>query len=53
VLNAVYEVDFVGFSHGSRPGRSPHSALAALKQALMTQRVNWVLDLDIRTSGSD
>jgi retron-type reverse transcriptase len=49
VLNAVYEADFVGFSHGFRPGRSPHSALAALEKALMTQRVNWVLDLDIRT----
>jgi group II intron reverse transcriptase/maturase len=49
VLNAVYEADFIGFSHGFRPGRSPHSALAALEKALMTQRVNWVLDLDIRT----
>jgi group II intron reverse transcriptase/maturase len=49
VLNAVYEADFMGFSYGFRPGRSPHSALAALEKALMTQRVNWVLDLDIRT----
>jgi len=49
VLNAVYEADFVGFSHGFRPGRRPHSALAALEKTLMTQRVNWVLDLDIRT----
>jgi retron-type reverse transcriptase len=24
VLNAVYEVDFRGFSYGFRPGRSPH-----------------------------
>src|SRR5713226_5227987 len=49
VLNAVYEADFMGFSHGFRPGRSPHGALASLDKALMTQRVNWVLDLDIRT----
>ena len=49
MLNAVYEADFLGFSHGFRPGRSPHSALAALDKAVMTQRVNWVLDLDIRT----
>src|SRR5215470_11325981 len=49
VLNAVYEADFLGFSHGFRPRRSPHSALAALERAVMTQRVNWVLDLDIRT----
>jgi hypothetical protein len=49
VLNAVYEADFLGFSHGFRPGRSPQSALATLEKALMTQRVSWELDLDIRT----
>ncbi|MER9294796.1 hypothetical protein NKI71_31870 [Mesorhizobium sp. M0510] len=27
VLSAVYEVDFLGFSFGFRPGRSPHMAL--------------------------
>ena len=48
VLSAVYEVDFIGFSYGFRPGRSPHQALHALHTALMTQRVNWVLDADIR-----
>ena len=49
VLNAIYEADFYGFSHGFRPGRSPHGALASLDKALMTQRVNWVLDFDIQT----
>jgi RNA-directed DNA polymerase len=39
----------MGFSYGFRPERSPHGALAALDKALMTQRVNWVLDVDIRT----
>jgi len=48
VLNAIYEADFYGFSYGFRPGRSPHLALASLDKALMTQRVNWVLDLDLR-----
>ena len=48
VLSAIYEVDFVGFSYGFRPGRSPHLALRALHTALMTQYVNWVLDADIR-----
>ena len=27
VLSALYEQDFVGFSYGFRPGRSPHQAL--------------------------
>jgi RNA-directed DNA polymerase len=30
VLNAVYEMDFRGFSYGFRPGRNPHQALDAL-----------------------
>ena len=30
VLNAIYEADFLGFSYGFRPGRSPHHALDAL-----------------------
>ncbi len=48
VLNAIYETDFLGFSYGFRPERSPHDALDALYAGLLTKRVNWVLDLDIR-----
>src|SRR5688572_13529637 len=47
VLNAVYEVDFLGFSYGSRPGRGPHEALDALSVALVRSKVNWVLTVDI------
>ena len=48
VLNAIYEVDFLGFSYGFRPGRSQHHALDALATAIRNKRVNWVLDADIR-----
>jgi len=48
VLNAVYETDFLGFSYGFRPGRSQHNALDALYTGLLTRKVNWVLDADIR-----
>jgi Reverse transcriptase (RNA-dependent DNA polymerase) len=48
VLNAIYEQDFMGFSYGFRPGRSPHQALDALAVGIGTRRVNWVLDADIR-----
>ena len=48
VLNAIYETDFLGFSYGFRPGRSQHQALDALYTGLLTRKVNWVLDLDIR-----
>jgi RNA-directed DNA polymerase len=48
VLNAVYEVDFLGFSYGFRPGRGPHHALDALAVGVERKKVNWVLDADIR-----
>ena len=48
VLNAIYEGDFVGFSHGFRPGRGPHDALEALAVAITTRKVNWILDADIQ-----
>ncbi|MBI4509293.1 MAG: group II intron reverse transcriptase/maturase, partial [Deltaproteobacteria bacterium] len=49
VLNAIYEEDFLGFSYGFRPGRSPHQALDALTVGITTKKVNWVLDADIRS----
>src|SRR5204863_2689061 len=48
VLQQIYEEDFVGFSYGFRPQRSPHHALDALWVGLMRKKVNWVLDADIR-----
>ncbi len=48
ILNQVYEVDFLGFSYGSRPGRSQHQALDALVVGIERKQVNWVLDADIR-----
>jgi RNA-directed DNA polymerase len=48
VMNGIYETDFLGFSHGFRPGRSQHQALDALYTGLLTRKVNWVLDLDIK-----
>ncbi|EMM3404228.1 reverse transcriptase domain-containing protein [Klebsiella michiganensis] len=47
VLNQIYEADFLGFSYRFRPGRGQHDALDALHSAIMTRKVNWVLDLDI------
>ena len=48
VLNAIYETDFLGFSYGFRPGRSPHHALDALAVGIERKKVNFVLDADIR-----
>ena len=48
VLNAVYEVDFLGFSYGFRRGRGQHNALDALFVGIEKRKVNWVYDADIR-----
>jgi RNA-directed DNA polymerase len=48
VLNCIYETDFLGFSYGFRPGRSPHDALDALYVGIKKRKVSWVLDADIR-----
>lgn len=48
VLQAIYEADFLGFSYGFRPKRHQHMALTAVFRAVMTKKVNWVLDADIR-----
>jgi group II intron reverse transcriptase/maturase len=48
VLNAVYELEFLGFSYGFRPKRNQHQALDALYVGIMTKKVSWVLDADLR-----
>jgi retron-type reverse transcriptase len=47
VLEAVYEQDFLPCSYGFRPSRAAHQALQALRTAIMSQRLRWVLDIDI------
>src|SRR3974390_858286 len=47
VLEAVYEQDFLPCPFGFRPGRAAHEALQTLHTACMSQRLRWVLDIDI------
>jgi len=49
VLNSIWDEDFLGFSYGFRPGRRQHDALDALYVGITSQKVNYVLDLDIRS----
>src|SRR6202022_181715 len=49
VLDVIYGEDFLGFSYGFRPKRSPHQALDALTVGIETRKVNWVLDADLRS----
>ena len=48
ILEQIYEMDFLGFSYGFRPGRSQHDALDALHVGIMRKKINWILDLDIK-----
>jgi len=48
VLEPIYEREFLGFSYGYRPGRSPHKALNAVAEAI-SRKTSWVLDADIRS----
>ena len=48
ILECIYEEDFLGFSYGFRPKRSPHQALDALFVGITKRKVNWIIDADIR-----
>jgi len=49
VLNQIYEEDFLGFSYGFRPERSPHNALDAVSVGITQRKVSWILDADIKS----
>jgi len=49
VLSQIWEEDFLGFSYGFRPERGQQDALDALWVGIVRTKVNWILDLDIRS----
>src|ERR1700756_1507307 len=49
VLNTIYEEEFLGFSYGFRPKRNQHDALDALAVGITSTRVNWILEVDVRS----
>jgi hypothetical protein len=52
VLEEIFEVEFLGFSYGFRPGRSPHNALDSLWVGLTKRRINWVLAMQTYVGSS-
>jgi len=52
MLEAVYEQDFLDCSYGFRPRRSAHMALETLQHRSVVMTGGWVLEIDIRTTGS-
>lgn len=48
VIGEVYEQEFYDFSYGFRPGRSPHQALRAVRNAAWRMEGGWIVEVDIR-----
>ena len=49
MLSTIYEEEFLGFSYGFRPKRSQHDALDALVVGITSTKVNWILEVDVRS----
>lgn len=48
VLDQIYEEKFYDFSYGFREGKSCHQAIKEINQIVMTKKVNFVADADIK-----
>ena len=48
LLNEVYEVRFLDCSYGFREKLSAHEVVRFINQAIMTKKVNYVLEADIK-----
>ena len=47
-LNAVYEERFLDVSYGFRPNRGCHDVVRTINQTIMTRKVNYILEADIK-----
>jgi group II intron reverse transcriptase/maturase len=48
ILNDIYEERFLDCSYGFRPSRSAHDVVRYINQTVMTSKVNYVLEADIK-----
>ncbi|GHV47876.1 group II intron reverse transcriptase/maturase [Synergistales bacterium] len=48
ILSDIYEERFLDCSYGFRPGRSAHDAVKVIDQTIMTHKVGYVLEADIK-----
>ena len=48
VLNDIYEERFCECSYGFRTNRSAHDVVRFINETIMTKKVNWVLEADIK-----
>ena len=48
VLSSIYEERFLDCSYGFRPARNAHMVVREINQTIMTRKVNYVLEADIK-----
>lgn len=48
ILNEIYECKFLTCSYGFRPNRNCHQAIKEINQRIMINKVNYILDCDIK-----
>lgn len=48
ILEPLFEPLFLNLSYGFRPAKSAHQALTAVNHMVMGQKVNWIIDADIK-----
>ena len=48
ILNEIYECKFLECSYGFRPKRSCHQAIREINQRIMINKVNYIIDCDIK-----
>lgn len=48
ILSEIYECKFLECSYGFRPNRNCHQAIRKTNQIIMTKKVNYILDADIK-----
>ena len=48
ILNEIYEDIFLDISYGFRPRKNCHQAVSQINWLLMTKKINYILDADIK-----
>ena len=48
ILNEIYEQIFLDCSYGFRPDKGCHDAIKCINNTIMYNRINWVLEADIK-----
>ncbi len=48
ILNEIYENIFLDISYGFRPKKNCHQAVSQINWLLMTKKINYILDADIK-----